>query len=147
MSDDLRDANIALVRRYWDAMNAWDFDAMAEMLSDDAVFEVPFLLPGWKRRHAGREKVMKAFIGDTSLIEGSLNVRILKADTLASDPNEVFITYASDTKFKNGAKYANEYVGLYKIRDGKICWLAEYFDPIRIVLSLGGTVELPTPGQ
>ena len=40
--------------------------------------------------------------------------------------------------------YCNEYIGRFNVRDGKIASFAEYLDPIRFVLAIGGTVSPPS---
>jgi len=46
--------------------------------------------------------------------------------------------------------YRNRYISRFTVRDGKITYLAEFFDPIRLVTAMGGGVttqqqESPTP--
>ena len=38
------------------------------------------------------------------------------------------------------AEYRNVYVSRFTVRDGKITRFAEHYDPIRLVVALGGTV-------
>ena len=39
------------------------------------------------------------------------------------------------------APYRNEYVSRFTVRDGRITRFAEYYDPIRLVIALGGSVR------
>jgi ketosteroid isomerase-like protein len=43
-----------------------------------------------------------------------------------------------------GAEYRNEYVALFTVREEKITRFVEYFDPIRLVIALGGSVQPPS---
>jgi ketosteroid isomerase-like protein len=40
--------------------------------------------------------------------------------------------------------YRNEYIGRFRIRDGKIVAFAEYLDPTRFVIAVGGAVVPPS---
>jgi hypothetical protein len=44
----------------------------------------------------------------------------------------------------NGAAYKNDYIGRFTVRDGKIVRFAEYYDPVRLVIALGGSVNQAT---
>jgi hypothetical protein len=44
-----------------------------------------------------------------------------------------------------GLAYRNEYIARFTVRDGKISRFAEYLDPIRYVIAIGGKVD-PPPG-
>jgi ketosteroid isomerase-like protein len=64
---------------------------------------------------------------------------------LSSDPREVIAEYRSATRMKaTGLPYRNEYIGRFKVRDGRITSFAEYLDPTRFVIAIGGTVDPPT---
>ena len=58
---DLRASNLAVVRRYIDAINAWDFDTKRALLAEDAVFEMPYAPEGFERRIVGRDNII-AFV-------------------------------------------------------------------------------------
>jgi len=133
-----------LARRYLDAINAWDFAAMRVMLAGDVVFEMPFAPSGFERRIDGIDKVM-AFLVQVPgvVVDGSENLHDIVIDTLNGDPNEIVAQYKSAMKLiPTGLNYANDYVTRLTIRDGKIARFAEYYDPGRLVLALGGKVEL-----
>jgi ketosteroid isomerase-like protein len=137
---ELRKANMAVVRRYIDAINAWDFDTKRALLAEDAVFEMPFAPQGFQRRFVGRENII-AFVQTIPAIIDAENLHDVRLETYNSDPGEIIAEYRSDMVIKpHGAEYRNEYVSRFTVRDGRIARFAEYFDPIRLVIALGGTV-------
>jgi uncharacterized protein len=137
---ELRKANLAVVRRYIDAINAWDFDTKRALLAEDAVFEMPFAPEGFQRRFVGRDDII-AFVQTIPAIIDAENLHDVRLETYNSDPGEIIAEYRSDMVIKpHGAEYRNEYVSRFTVRDGRIERFAEYFDPIRLVLALGGTV-------
>jgi len=137
---ELREANIAVVRRYIDAINAWDFDTKRALLAEDAVFEMPFAPEGFQRRFVGRDDII-AFVQTIPAIIDAENLHDVRLETYNSDPGEIIAEYRSDMVIKpHGAEYRNEYVSRFTVREGRIARFAEYFDPIRLVIALGGTV-------
>jgi uncharacterized protein len=137
----LRAANMATVRRYIDAINAWDFDTQSELLADDAVFEMPYAPDGFERRITGRDEII-AFVETIPAITDAENLHDVELDTLYSDPGEIVAEYRSDMVIKpTGAVYRNEYICRFTVRDGRVTRFAEYYDPIRLVIALGGSVQ------
>jgi uncharacterized protein len=147
--DAVRQANMDLVRRYIDGINAWDFDGMREMLAEDFVFEQMYSPPGMRRLFEGREELLefqKTFV-DTIKTE---NLHDVWLETLHSDPGEVLAIYRSDMEFADpNMEYRNEYICRFSVRDGKITKFQEYFNPVPLIVSFGGNVESPfeTPAE
>src|SRR5438876_9583403 len=138
---DLREANVAIVRRYIDAINAWDFDTKRALLAEDAVFEMPYAPEGFERRIAGRDNII-AFVETIPAIIDAENLHDVRLETYNSDPGEIVAEYRSDMVIKpHGAEYRNEYVSRFTVRDGRITRFAEHYDPIRLVVALGGRVQ------
>jgi ketosteroid isomerase-like protein len=145
MSDDeLRDETVAIVSRYIDAINAWDFDTKRTMLHPDMVFEMPFAPPGFDNRIEGAENYL-AFAKQAMDIVGDENLHDLRVETFASDPGEALCFYKSDMMIQTtGLPYRNDYIARFTVRDGRITYFAEYYDGVRLLISLGGSVNQAT---
>jgi ketosteroid isomerase-like protein len=141
MTEALREANKALVLRFFGAINAWDFDLMEELLADDFVFEMPFPPPGMQARIEG-SKTFVDFARSVPAVFDEERLQDFRIDTIFSDPNEIVAEYRSDMNVvATGGKYQNTYVTRLTVRGGKITRFAEYFDPIPLLVALGGRVE------
>lgn len=141
MPQEIRQENIKLVEEYTDALNAWDIDKMREMSTEDVVFELPFRPPAFERETVGRENYMEVLAqARDHMIDGSENLHDRKLDTLGDNPHVVIGTYKSDMKLRSGAKYVNEYIARFEIRDGKIARFTEYYDPIKLFTAMGGSL-------
>jgi hypothetical protein len=137
----LREQNMAVVRRYIDAINRWDFDTKRELLADDAIFEMPYAPEGFERRITGRDDII-AFVETVPAIIDAENLHDVRLATFHADPGEIVAEYRSDMVIKpTNAPYSNEYVSRFTVRDGRITRFAEYYDPIRLVVALGGSVH------
>ena len=52
--------------------------------------------------------------------------------------NEVIVECESDgVSLHTGRKYSNKYAGFMQLRDGKICWWREYYDPQAFMNAVG----------
>ncbi len=141
MSSELRESNIRLVRRYLDALNNWDLEAMRGMTTEDVVFEVPFRMEGFERYTHGRDRYIELLRqASTVMIDGSENLHDIFVDTLGSNPNEIYAEYRSDMKLRSGAPYRNEYVARFAVREGRIARFAEYLNPIVLFKAMGGRI-------
>jgi len=150
MSHELRRSNIKVVRDYVDAMNAWDFDALRALTDENVICELPYAPDGFPDRLDGRESLLEFQRGATTFLEAP-NLTKLRVETYDSDPGEIVAEYRSDTVVgPMHTPYRNRYISRFTVRNGKITYLAEFFDPIRLVVAMGGSVsaqhqETPTP--
>ncbi|QSE77709.1 nuclear transport factor 2 family protein [Rhodococcus koreensis] len=141
--EELRVSNIDIARRYLEAINTWDFNVKRELLAEDIVFEMRYAPPGFNRRMEGIEEVM-AFLETIPSIIETEGLYDFRLETYHSDPGEVIAEYKSDMKMVIPVELKNEYVTRFTIRDGKITHFCEFYDPIPLVIALGGRVEPAT---
>lgn len=144
MSDARREENIRIVRAYMDALNGWDIERMAQMSTDDVVFEIPFRPPTFARTTDGKSAYMEVLAqARDHMIDGSENLHDATVDTLGSDPNELVATYKSNMPLRSGVTHRNGYISRFTIRDGLVARFVEYYDSIILFEALGGTLEWP----
>jgi ketosteroid isomerase-like protein len=142
MTDDtaLRDQNVAIVREYIETINTWNFKRMAELLDEDAFFEMPFSPEPLPRSVRGRANILE-FVETVPAMIDAENLHEVWAETLAGDPCEIVCTYKSDMEIKpKMTPYRNRYISRWTVRDGKVTYFAEYYDGIELLKSLGGEV-------
>jgi ketosteroid isomerase-like protein len=148
ITERLRASNAELVRRFIDAINdSWNIGLMRELVSEDFVFVIPFAPAWFQVRYEGREDAL-TFLNSVRNLMDPENLHDVRIDTYAADPFEVIAEYKSATRMKaTNLPYRNEYIGRFTIRDGKITLFAEYLDPTRFVIAIGGTVDPPAPAS
>jgi ketosteroid isomerase-like protein len=140
---DLAKQNRKLVEDYLQAINGWDFDAMRRLLHPDISYELPFAPDPFPKVTKGLDATIGFIQGVVDFIEPE-NLHDISVEEYASDPNELVAEYKSDTRIKvTNLEYRNDYVVRFTVRDGKIIRFAEYFDPIKLILAMGGTVSVP----
>jgi ketosteroid isomerase-like protein len=142
--EQVRQANVALVRRFIDAINdSWKIEVMRDLVADDFLFIIPFAPDWFQVRHEGKENALR-FLDSVRDLMDPENLHDLRIDTCAGDSSDVIAEYKSATRMKGtNLQYRNEYIGRFRIRDGEIAVFAEYLDPTRFVIAVGGAVVPP----
>ena len=142
--EQVRQANVALVRRFIDAINdSWNIEVMRDLVADDFLFIIPFAPDWFQVRHEGKENALR-FLDSVRDLMDPENLHDVRIDTCAGDSSDVIAEYKSATRMKaTNLAYRNEYIGRFRIRDGKITAFAEYLDPTRFVIAVGGAVVPP----
>ncbi|SFT93472.1 hypothetical protein SAMN05660657_03981 [Geodermatophilus amargosae] len=130
----------AVVEAYLDAVGRLDLPAIEATFADDVELVLPYAPPGFPKVSRGRAAAMEVYpegLMDPMRFSG------YRIDALEGRPGEWVAEYTSDTRvLTTGRPYRNTYISRFRIRDGRITRLAEFFDPIVLVTALG--LEVPT---
>jgi uncharacterized protein len=115
------------------------------LIADDLVWELPYALAiGHPARLAGREAVQRHvdwFLGAVQ----DFRFSDLQVQAMA-DPEAAVAEVRAEALIKpTGRIYRQDYVVFLRVRDGRIAFLREYFDPVRAaqamdapILDIGG---------
>jgi ketosteroid isomerase-like protein len=129
---EIRSRNLECLRQAFAGVSAADADLMMANYTDDLVMELPY--GDGPSRLEGREAVRSYLRAAFKLFRFRLDITAVH-DTL--DPNMAVVEYVSDGRVTTTSKrYANVYIGVYWFRDGLICRVREFFDPIPAVQAL-----------
>jgi uncharacterized protein len=105
---------------------------------------IPFAPEWFQVRYEGKENAL-GFLNSVRDLMDPENLHDVRIDTCSGDPFDVIAEYKSATRMKaTNLPYRNEYIGRFRIRDGKIVAFAEYLDPTRFVIAVGGAVVPPS---
>lgn len=125
--------NLELLNKFFKAVSAGDASSMASIYTDDFVLEMPFVdFDGVKVE--GLENVGKYVAG----VLGRFDIQLHLSHIFeTSDPDILIAEYTSTGEFKpEGVPYDNRYITVYTFRDGKICGVREFFNPLRADIDL-----------
>ena len=120
--------NEALVRRFFDTLNAEDLEGLKPMFHPDATW-IPMTkadIPG-AAVHTGRTGIVDEFLKPVRGLfvgkdpQNQINSLFSKGNMVACETHGV-------GALKNGKTYDNHYAWLVEIRDGKIFAIREYMD-------------------
>jgi uncharacterized protein len=115
-----------------------DAGLMDSLLADDAIIETPFAPPGRPRRIEGREE----FLAFARAERASLPLRLEQCQETAvhetTDPEVIVVEYElAGTATATGRRASAPFIGVLRVRDGKIVAWREYQDSAAIARALG----------
>lgn len=121
-----------LVERLFRELPARDADAFVELLATDAVFEIPFVIPGMPTRLVGREEIRAHLAQRWSGISGievhGIHPQVYETD----DPEVVFVENEVDMTVPGAARArVRTSVNVVRVRDGKVALFRDYMDTAR----------------
>ncbi|MFN9496972.1 MAG: nuclear transport factor 2 family protein [Erythrobacteraceae bacterium] len=134
---DLRAVNIAVATRFYEALAAGDFDALAALHSDDIVFNLVGTTPV-SGRWEGKDVCFGPVVADGVI--GKLVAETIRFSRewriMCADENCVVGLMRGGGLAKNGHDYSQTYCQIMTIRDGLIAELHEFFDTALVELAL-----------
>jgi ketosteroid isomerase-like protein len=117
-------ADASVVRRLYEAREAHDLEATAQLIAQDVVWHEPYEYLGTLN---GREAVMNAI--RQSMAETHDTFRLHVTDLLASDAHVVALVDFSAER--HGGRMTGREIGVFKVADGQITevWFYTAEDP------------------
>jgi len=127
------EANRATALQFLEHLSDANFDAMFELMADDAIWRVAgnpvtFAAAGTQTK-AERRQMFDGFVS----IFRSLSLDIIGT---TAEQDRVVVEFTAHGETHSGQTYDNEYLCLYRMRDGKIVSVYEHCDQ-QAVLGLG----------
>jgi ketosteroid isomerase-like protein len=127
---------VAVIDELFARIGRGAYGALEELFTEDVVQAVPYHPVMSEARLVGRERVAdfiaKAF---------ELRFKQIRFEVVAVHPAReaglYFVEYRSEgTMRANDAPYRNKYIAIFRIREGKIAYWKEYYDPSQIAKAL-----------
>jgi len=123
-----RAANRAVVDNVLATITAGQFELLADFVTEDLVFELPYGPDFMPNPVHGREAWNQMQLMTFKMFSSFKQTLLESHDCL--DPDLVIAEYQSDAVVaKNGNAYKNRYIGVFRFRDGKISHWREYHNP------------------
>ncbi|MCR3718663.1 MULTISPECIES: nuclear transport factor 2 family protein [Prauserella salsuginis group] len=137
------DVGRALIVSYLDAVGTLDVAAIPGLFHVDGVLDIPYAPEGIPRTIRGRAAIAEFYAGLPDLVT-PMNFASYRIDALDVE-GEYVAEYTSDASVRTtGLPYRNDYIARITVRGDRIARFAEFFDPIPLVVALGGTVTPPS---
>lgn len=129
MDDDQRRSdNQAIVRSVLATVSAGQFDKLADFVTDDLVFDLPYGPDFMPNPVLGRDAWNQMQLMTFELFSSFALELVEVHDCL--DPDELIAEYRSEAVVvRNGNDYRNRYIGVFRFRDGKISHWREFHNP------------------
>lgn len=120
-----------LIRALMACQGKYDWDGISNLLADDAVFEMPFI----HERFAGKALIIERWRPSLERMEG-VNFYDIIIKPMA-DPGWYMATFRNTCTVRStGMEYDQMYINLFQVKGGKITYFAEYFDTLRLAVTL-----------
>ena len=133
MSDtERRTANREVLEQAMAAIGTGDREMLANLYTEDWVLELPFSDPP-KRLEGAAE--IAAYLGPQM---GRFEFTLSLVDVHSCvDPDLLVAEYTSEGRVAaTGKPYRNTYIGLWRFRNGRICGVKEYLNPLVVTDAL-----------
>ena len=139
----MSDPREATAIRYFDALEARDYAALNAVVTDDVLFEMPYVPLGMAGRQEGRTAV-EAFY--RAALGGMRYSRVrLERVILPEDQTLLVVEGKGDAETMAGRPYRNRYAWIFAFAsDGRVSSLREYADPLVIEEAFGAS-DAPDP--
>lgn len=122
-------SNEDIVRKVLAHITAAEYEQLANYVTEDLRFELPYAGPPTPDHFDGRA-VWDGMQRQTFAMFTSFRNEP-RAFYQTADPDMLIAEYESDAVVaRNGKPYRNKYVGIFRFRDGKICFWREYHNPV-----------------
>lgn len=127
-----------VVERFFTSLENMDIQAFMKVWMDDAHQIMPLSPEGFPRELVGKAAIHNQYKG---LPENFTSMRFPRSIAATDDPNTVIVRYQGIIPLKAGGTYANNYVGILEVKDGKLQTFTEYFDPHLLAQAFGTQIH------
>ena len=117
--------NLEILQSVFDSMG--DADAVVAHYTDDYVMDLPYAHPERADVTEGKEAVRERLVGAFKIFRFTLHITDVYP---CIDPDLLIAEYTSRGEvIPTGRRYSNRYIGLWRFREGKVCFTREYLNP------------------
>ena len=134
MNQTLTETNRKVVENFFVALETQKFEILKEVFAKDGRQLNPYSPAGFPESFDGSEAIYKQYSGLTANFGQMKFTRQLFA---TEDPNLFFVKFKGEIEIKAGGKYENDYLGTFKLEDGKVVEYTEYFNQIVMAKAFG----------
>jgi ketosteroid isomerase-like protein len=125
---DRRAANARIVSDVIDTISSGGFDRLANLVTEDLVFELPYGGDFAPEPIVGRGIWNQMQLMTFKMFSG-FNLELTEVYECV-DPDQLIAEYRSRAKvIRNGNDYKNRYIGVFRFRDGRISEWKEFHNP------------------
>ncbi|WP_378742480.1 nuclear transport factor 2 family protein [Nocardia brasiliensis] len=144
MADEDRARKVAIIEQFFEFTSAKEFEKLFALFTDDVRMSIPYQLPGFPSHVEGMD-AMRRSTAAMDRYERNINV-VGKIEPML-DPDSFLVESKGDMVVQEtGRPYRNDYLNVFRFRDGKIAEWVSYHDPVRQLVAFGIT-ELPVPAE
>ena len=134
MKNELIESNRKIVDNFFVALETQKFELLKEVFAKNGKQLNPYSPAGFPKSFDGSEEIYKQYSGLTANFG---NMKFPRQIYATEDPNFFFVKFKGEIEIKAGGKYENDYLGTFKLENGKIVEYTEYFNQIVMAKAFG----------
>ena len=129
-----------LVEQLFTELRTPDAEAFAAYMAEDAVFEIPFTIPGMPQRIEGREAIREHLTQRWSSRISTIQIHGVYPEVYATpDPELFFVENEVEMTGPDGVRSRSRTsVNTVRVRDGKVVLFRDYMDSARLARLVEG---------
>ena len=130
----LSEANKKVVDQFFVALETQQFEILKDIFAEDGKQLNPYAPEGFPKSFDGAEGIYKQYSG---LPANFGQMKFPRTVYTTDDPDFVFVRFRGEIEIKAGGKYENDYLGTFRLEDGKIKEYTEYFNQVVMAKAFG----------
>jgi len=125
--NNVTESNKKVVDTFFVALETGQFDLLKKIFAPHGKQLNPYAPEGFRKSFDGVEGIYKQYNGLTVNFGKMVFPRKIYA---TEDPDFFFVQFRGEIEIKTGGKYENDYLGTFRLKDGKIIEYTEYFNQV-----------------
>ena len=138
MNQTVANQNKEVVDTFFIALETQNFELLKEIFAVNGRQLNPYVPEGFPASFEGAEGIYKQYSSLPGLFGQMRFPRVLFA---TEDPQFIFVKFRGVIEIKAGGTYENDYLGTFRLENGKIVEYTEYFNPIVMARAFGITLK------
>jgi ketosteroid isomerase-like protein len=126
--------NKTVVDQFFIALETQNFGLLKEIFAEDARQLNPYVPEGFPKSFDGREGIYRQY---SSLPQLFGQMKFPRTIYSTEDPDFIFVQFRGQIAIKAGGVYENDYLGTFRLANGRIVEYTEYFNPIVMAKAFG----------
>ncbi|KUG09967.1 nuclear transport factor 2 family protein [Solirubrum puertoriconensis] len=131
---ELVQRNKHVVDTFFTALETQQFELLREVFAEHGRQLNPYVPAGFPPSFDGSEAIYRQY---SSLPQQFGQMRFPRTIYATDDPNFLFVQFRGEIDIKAGGKYENDYLGTFRLQDGRIVEYTEYFNPLVMAKAFG----------
>lgn len=123
----LTENNRKVVDNFFLALESQKFEMLKEVFAENGKQLNPYSPDGFPKSFDGAEGIYKQYTG---LTVNFGQMKFPRQIFATEDPNFFFVKFRGEIEIKAGGRYENDYIGSFKLENGKVVEYTEYFNQV-----------------
>lgn len=130
----LIEKNRKVVDNFFVALETQQFQILKEVFAENGRQLNPYSPAGFPESFDGAEAIYKQYSG---LVANFGKMTFPRQIYATEDPNFFFVKFTGEIEIKAGGKYENDYLGTFRLQNGKVVEYTEYFNQVKMAKAFG----------